>query len=233
MRLAARFRRLSLWSKLGVVGALAAIIAIPLSLRFCRSSPVPVTVDADPNVAPNLNVTVGRNGKSGDAKPRVGESLLAFTDVKSIPQPVNRKSVIGDAGGQQRPMSRVETATFRFSVASRASTAVTIARAELLVDQSRSQSYSFSTAAHYTLIDHSEHVRVVIDKCAACDAIPIPLRMVVYPKSHGEFTVWFTAPNAAKRAEVLYISGRLRLHYGQSLLTSQPVDLEIHSDNER
>ena len=70
-RLLARFRRLTLWNKLGLIGAIASIIGIPLAvlLWHAGSAATPVNINTSPKVVQNVVVNTGREKTESSDSP--------------------------------------------------------------------------------------------------------------------------------------------------------------------
>lgn len=225
MRLVERFKRLSLWNKIGAVGAIASVVAIPLALilwYFSGSSPFVVNV----NHSVKQNIILGQQEKDVAA----AQSALTFAEIEVVPQAVNAKW--SDDHGVSKALGTKERGTFRFRVSNEGGTPVTVSGADLLVDATRLQHYSLHTMARCTTINHEGHVRAVIAKATVGEAIGMPLNVVFLPNVPQDFVIWFASPDAAQKGYVLCITGRLRLRYAGGVAISKPIDMEIHSEEE-
>ena len=61
------------------------------------------------------------------------------------------------------------------------------------------------------------------------DSIPIAIDTLIPADATRELTMWFLL--AEPKPPILYVKGRLRIHYGDQQATSDTLNIEIHEDS--
>ena len=247
MRLIERFKRLSLWNKLGSLGSIASIVGLPgcvasivvgilgvvLTVYYSRLAPSP----SAPAIIFNVNPDIRQH-----QEPDVGEVIhcakkqtaLRFTEITTLPQAVNRKSPTDENAGRQHPLGKEETATIRFTVANHGESRVGSHQRGVLGRQS-------SGGAVFRLDDGPYRCHWSWRACSSGDGHVCCRRRDSRPSQHRECRQVHARnspcgschPDCADAEKnPHFVTGRLRLHYAQSSLTSEPIALEIHSETQ-
>jgi hypothetical protein len=218
------------WNKGGFALRAGGALALFVLALFCTPTVLPAPSTNGTAQATYSSVTHNTSEKSDSAQTTATQSVVKFEQIDPLPQAVNRKFHEDGSKPETEQKERKEIATFRFRVFNSGRASITVLGAELLVDKSRSEHYSSQTVLFCPPIDHNGHISVPLEKPHVGDVILVPLRIVIQADSPSEFTLWFTSPDAAQRREVLWITGRVRLHYEGGSATSSPIDMEIHSE---
>ncbi len=160
------------------------------------------------------------------ATQRSESERLKFTDTKVRPQPTNKKLVRGTDLSFD-----AELATFVLTVENTGPKPIHAESVGLLVGGVEGFP-AVSTLAMFNAIDHSDDVEVWIANSAkAGDFIPVPLQLEIEPKAHRDFGVWFKS-TAMPKDGVLRVRGRMQIRTSDGPVTSEPIEIVIHSDSQ-
>ena len=173
------------------------------------------------------NAVIGAISRPPHAERQQGQSeSLKFTNTKVRPQPTNKKLV------RNTDLSFVEElATFTFTVQNLGSKPISAESVGLLVDGIE-KFQALATAAAYNAIDHMGDAEVWIDESVKVgDFIPAPIQLEIEPMAHRDFGVWFKSTAMPKNG-VLRVRGRMQIRTPDSSTTSEPFEIEIHSDSQ-
>ena len=150
---------------------------------------------------------------------------MRFAKPEPITQPVNRK-FDGLAG---EVLGSAETATFRFTLSNDSVSTVRVTGGEVVIDKVTKTEHLFGTMLQLTSIDHEGHTEVRMKNPSVGDCVSIPVNLTVASRAKREFTVWFRSQ--LPDVSILYLTGRLRLYHEGGSVTSEPLEIVIHSDS--